>query len=381
MEEVSEIKSFICELEEFYQVAWQGVHQAGCNEDEVAFRIIEASREVGGLMPDYVKQVLCKGSPLMITLMRQRYRLKEELPSLGMEVETWGVWDLLFDVVGVIDVPSGRGGWLYGFAPEYGRFFVVRVMPNEPHRFARSVRFNRVIIEAREGSLQLIPALGKAYRNRPRLSFRPIDRVRQLPHISPRDTALMRQGLVVPDLVVETAIPSPRGPLPGLGFIAVIKGADITWRPNNRVELRADGLSLVLDSSYAAPNENGGSAVSLIFFRTDAVDGYYLGSLRCEEAEWQPDPYIPSNLFVELEGRKVSDIVSTLPNNLLRCYEPVSEADMLEYMELRRQFNLTRRRALVEFYNRRGTARVRVPNPSLMSYKEFRVWVRGVRRG
>jgi len=159
-----------------------------------------------------------------------------------------------------------------------------------------------------------------------------------------------------------------------------MKDANITWRAGNRVELTAGGLFLVLDSTYALRSKEEDSSVSILFFRPGTVNGYYLGSLQCEQTDHQFNCYVPRNLFVELEGKKVAEIISNLPNDLLKCYEPIDEADELEYRELQRQLNLQGGAPYRNSILEKMRKKIRAPNPGLMSYREFRVWVRGPRR-
>lgn len=383
-------RSFLIELETFYRAAWPAIDRAGENYEEIVASIFRIARKIGGLMPDYVRFIL-SNSPLFIYLMRGRFSdeislesLKEKFTDLRIpdKLRIIGAWDLLLEVVGMTSTPSGKGGWMYAYFPEYSRFLVIRVNFKNPLEFSQRIRFRKVRIKANKGSLFVIPAVNKGYRNNLKLSFSIVDEIKHLPHINPEELLLLRQGLITPNLLVETAVPTRSGELvPGLGFITIVKNANVVNRFGNIIRVQVDRQLLTLDSSYAPLSEEGDSSIFLLFLTPGNVDGYYLGKLQCEHQEHHFDYYIPSNLFIETLGKDIAFMIRDLTNDLLKYYEPIDERDAAEYKRLRIEFNLKRRDALKMFYEKHDKRKHKIPNPSLIfEYREALTWLQGIRR-
>lgn len=135
--------------------------------------------------------------------------------------------------------------------------------------------FRRVLLQVKEGSLSLIPALDKAYRRRPKLSFKVEGSIKRLPHLEPMQVLRVMRGAVILNLLVETPIPTPTGLIPGLGFIAVMRDVDIKPTATGRVDFNLDGNRLRLNSAHAPPRKVPGkvqeSSVFLFSYSSSSV--------------------------------------------------------------------------------------------------------------
>jgi len=193
---------------------------------------------------------------------------------------------------------------------------------------------------------------------------------------------LLRQWLIIPNLLVETAVPTQSGELiPGLGFIAIVKNANVVSRSGNIIKVQVNRQLLTLDSSYAPLSEEGDSFIFLLFLTPSSVDGYYLGRFCCEHKHHRFAYYVPSNLFTETLGKNIVLMIRNLTNDLLKYYEPIDERDAAEYRRLRIEFNLKKREALKMFYEKNDERKYKIPNPSLLfEYKEALTWLQGIRR-
>ncbi|MEM2188914.1 MAG: hypothetical protein QXG35_06240 [Nitrososphaerota archaeon] len=388
MELVSRPKSFLEELERFYLKAWRSAKRAGYYYEEIARRILEAARAEGNLMLEYASRLLKESGPLLIDLMRKDYSLRRNLECLGAKLEIKGVSKMALDVLGVLDVPSGRGVWLYAFSPEEHRALLVRVKPRDARVFARKFLFKRVIVRALKGSLAFIPALNKAYRHSLRLKFELAGDIERLPHLKPEQLPLARGGLVAPNFLVEAPVPSEGRGLHqgvGLGMLAVVKGEGLRHRAGNVVELAAGGHTFRLDSSYAPPCSAEGSIVALLLLRErSGLDGYYFGGVACRQDDANFQRYLPSNLFISMRGREIAEIVGGMPMDLVKYYEP--SGGYKEGYNLFKRWLLSRargqslseREVVLKFYKMMGEVAFSVPNPTIISYKELPLWVREV---
>jgi hypothetical protein len=284
-----------------------------------------------------------------------------------------GTSELVLDVVGVLDVPSGRGVWLYAYSPRYRRFLVLRAKPRDPQGFAGRFRFKRAMVGAKKGSLCFAVPLNKMYRFRAKLSFRLLGSIEELPCISPEELLLIMRGLIPPNLLVETPAPKADGTLaPDLGVIALLGGASVEQVSGDRVMLKAGSAALTLDSSYAPLEWGGNCLVSLLFMNhAGEPKGYFLGSLNCKCTEGAIEYYAPSQLYVKMRGSEIAELLGGVPESVLEYYErPIAGKIFIESRVLPRAGILQR------IYRKFAREEFKVPNPELIKYGEVEAWLK-----
>lgn len=363
-------RSFLKELEMFYLRAWEGVKRAGHHYDKVRKAILETAKRVSSLTQDYANYVLSNSDPLLINLTRAERAYGDEPPKLGVKKVT----KLALDVLGVLPKP-GRGVWLYAFSHEYKRAFVIRANPKDPNRFARKVYFKRVLLRAKEGTLSLVPPLNKAYRYKPILTFKVEGDIKSLPSLELEQVMKIRRGLVIPNLLVEVPVPTNDELAPGLGFIAVVRGINFEHVAANKVVLETADGPLLLSTIYTPEEEHEVSILLLLLpSRKHEINGYYLGSLACEDSKENFVHYLPKNLFIDVEGFKAARLVDKLSHDMLKFCEKVVRSGLYEVIKRDPKIR-TKREALKIFYQRMGKAEVTIPNPELLVYEELPTWL------
>jgi len=368
-------KSFTEELRRFYLAAWKRCKRIGA--DDIWREAMGAARGAGGLAEDYARHILSSADPLKVDVDRRgAYKGRRRIWSEGLRTApVEGASELVLDVVGVLDVPSGRGVWLYAYSPSYRRFLVLRAKPSNPQGFAARFRFRRAAVRAEKGSLCFAAPLNKVYRfgRGTKLSFRLLGGVEELPCVSPEELSLIMRGLVPPNLLVEAPAPKADGNLaPDLGVIVPLKGASVEQVSGDRAVIKAGGAALALNSSYAPPEWGGGCLVALLLMgRAGGLKGYFLGGLNCECAEGAIEYYVPSQLYVKMRGEKVAELLGGLPEGILEYYErPVRGKIFIESRVLPKAGILQRA------YRRYAGEVFKVPNPELIKYREIEAWLR-----
>jgi len=372
-------KSFIKEIAAFYTAAWRNCsHRLGV--DEIWEGIMRAADKAGELAPSYAKSLVAGDFPFRVYVARENpRRYKQSIWSeKSLDVVLEVVRELVLDVVGVANMPSGGHLWLYARSPVYGRFLTLRVKPRDPQKFVDRFLFKRVAVSPLKGSLCFVPPLNKVYRFSAQLKFSVRGDIDGLPCAELRDLPLISRGLIPPELIVEAPVPQADGSTaPGVGAITVVDSESPKHISGNAVSLPADG-SIVLDTSYAPFEKRSGFCPVVLLFlgcRGDRVDGYYFGSLGRKFSGSRIKYYIPDQLFITISGGELAHLIRTVPDSLLGYYEQPVSNDLFESPVLPKCGILQR------VYLKRAREKFKVPNPHLVSYMEAGVWLRYARLG
>jgi hypothetical protein len=378
-------KSFIKELTKFYTEAWRSCKCLSVDESRGIWGwIMQAARKVGGLAPDYAESLVADRAPLRVDVKREdprsygQYRQsvwsENERDVAIVTIEVIG--ELLLDVVGFANVPSGAGVWLYAYSPAYERFLVLRIKPSDPQAAVSRCHFKRVAVSAKRGSLLFVSPLNKVYRFSAELEASIKGDVENLPCMSLGDLLLVRRGMIPPKLVVEAPVPKADGRVvPGVGVIAAVDSEGPTPLGGCMYSLHAGDESIVLDASYAPLDRRSGHCPVVLLFLSheqSRADGYYFGSLGRRAYSGGVAYYTPSQLFIRAFGRDIARFIRAVPDDLLEYYERPLGSDFIECPVLPRRGKLQRA------YLRRASEEFKVPNPQLIGYREAGTWLRYV---
>lgn len=381
---MSSKRSFLNELERFYLDVWRNCRSSRSSIRKMSECISKfinesSSPSIKDLIKDYGNRYFNNNKLILVDLGKAPPapypKLRQFAPQQQHVIEN----NVEAVILGITNKP-GKGYWMYLYLPVYASFVVIKIRKMHEkisNNVGKCVKFS-----INGGRIRIFIPLNKAYRDNPKFSIHEQSNVIEIHCNDLKDIQAFRRGLIDPYRVIEVPIMDKDGMLkPSMGFIVILNAKRLEIKQQgNIIVLKNHEGSILLNRDYF--HDEGGSCIAALLFKGrqqvggQEVDGYALSSFECKCLQYNYEPYIPSNLLINVSAEKAVSLLKEINKEVFKNFRDFLR---MQGIDAGPQGNKSTREVLIDILTKRGQA-VKVPNIDLIrEYEEAGAWLKYVK--